>query len=70
MKKDVGDIKDEELENVAGGEMPFVSTLTTNKPHCRSCGKVLPLIKGTYVCDSVGCKEMGVRKGAKEIAWY
>ena len=70
MKKDVGEIKDEELENVAGGEMPFVSTLSTTKPHCRSCGKVLPLIEGAYVCDSVGCKEMGVRKGAKEIAWY
>ena len=46
-----------------------VSTSTT-KPYCMGCWREVTLINGSFMCDHIGCSELGVPKKATEVAWY
>ena len=72
-------MNDEELDPVAGGSEgleglapPFSAEPLYSKtfPHCKGCGSVLPLFSASYICDHVGCPELGKQHAQTEVDWY
>ena len=81
MSEDVRELKHEEMAKVSGGRLGEDEVIiplqpldpgcvkTTTNPYCKSCGYRVQFIGGVYVCDHVGCSEMGIPKKATEIIW-
>ena len=81
MSEDVRELKHEEMAKASGGRCGEDEVITpiqpsdpggaksTVNPYCKGCGCRVQLVSGLYVCDHVGCSELGVPKNATEVIW-
>ena len=74
MREDVRELNLVEMAKISGGndneeDRPEIGGFARTRPYCRSCQMPVQMIDGYYVCDTVGCKELSVRKTATQVDW-
>ena len=74
MAEGIRELNLEEMAKISGGndseeDEAENGGYARTRPYCKGCRMLVQLIGSYYICDTVGCKELSVRKTASQVDW-